>query len=588
MSKWKPMSISPGNMVFPGIKTEGDDVTLSFSASPEEKCLLVLADPTSGRKKQKIELQGEFRRGSLVSVRIKGFLRKNCGYYFEINGRKVKDPSAHLIRNELCFVSGNDTILEKDSRPVTDPSDRLIYKLHVKGFTMQESSLKCERGTFKALEKKLDYIRELGFNTIELMPCYEWEKREGNYWGYASTNYYSAPRGDFAAGSDASAEMKELILAMHQKGILCYLEFHIPYGTNPIIVLNALHRWYDVYHADGFRFLGSGVPQELILSDPYLRQAALIFEHVSERPMSFEPVTDKPTVFYENDDFMLTARGFLKGDKDLIGNFVSLMLKHPGNFLPVNCLANVNGFTLRDTVTYNQKHNENNGENNRDGSDDNKSWNCGIEGPTRRPKIEALRRRQIKNALAYLFLSQGIPLLMAGDEMNRTQLGNNNAYNQDNSVSWLSWKKTKSVRELQNYIRQLIRFRKAHPILHCRQPLRENDARSLGYPDVSFHDHQLWYSLFESDSRSIGLLYNEAYAEEAPTESRLLFVILNSDWKEQNICIPGPPEGQTWQVVLNTAAESGREFETQLFDSDNVFYAARPRSVTILQSRTEE
>src|SRR5699024_172274 len=146
-----------------------------------------------------------------------------------------------------------------------------------------------------------------------------------------------------------------------------------------------------------------------------------------------------------------------------------------------------------DLVSYDYRHNEENGEANRDGTGYNYSWNCGAEGPTRRTAILELRRRQMRNAVLLLMLSQGTPLLLGGDEFGNSQGGNNNAYCQDNATGWTDWSSARKFAGFTEFVKSVIRFRKAHPILHMPCELRATDYRSLGWPEISFHSERAWY-----------------------------------------------------------------------------------------------
>ena len=188
-----------------------------------------------------------------------------------------------------------------------------------------------------------------------------------------------------------------------------------------------------------------------------------------------------------NMQFMEDMRRFLKGDEGMLSAFEFRNRRNPAEYAVIDYMANTNGFTLMDTVSYDRKHNEKNGEENRDGSDYNYSWNCGAEGPTRKKKIVELRKQLLKNAYLLLFLSQGVPLLMAGDEFGNSQDGNNNAYCQDNAVSWLNWKLLETHKDQVDFVKRLIAFRKAHKMFHMDREPRIMDYKSCGRPDVSYH-----------------------------------------------------------------------------------------------------
>ena len=188
-----------------------------------------------------------------------------------------------------------------------------------------------------------------------------------------------------------------------------------------------------------------------------------------------------------NDGFLVDMRRALKGDEDEMNHLIFRSRRNPADFGVINYMANTNGFTLMDMVSYDTKHNEANGEGNQDGNSYNYSWNCGVEGHTRRKKIVELRRKQIRNAALMLFLSQGTPLLLAGDEFGNSKDGNNNSYCQDNEVSWLNWNLLKTNRDIYEFTKAVIAFRKSHPVFHMAGEPKIMDYLSCGRPDVSYH-----------------------------------------------------------------------------------------------------
>lgn len=172
------------------------------------------------------------------------------------------------------------------------------------------------------------------------------------------------------------------------------------------------------------------------------------------------------------------------------------------------------GFTMNDLVSYNYKHNEANGEGNQDGSSYNYSWNCGVEGPTRKVSVRQMRERQIKNAFLMMLLSQGVPMIYHGDEFGNSQSGNNNAYCQDNATGWTDWKGLSRNQGLRKFVKDAIAFRKAHPVLHMPVELKGVDYLTKGFPDVSLHGERAWYLSYENTSRLLGMMYYGAYARE--------------------------------------------------------------------------
>ncbi|MFO7189818.1 MAG: glycogen debranching protein GlgX, partial [Pseudomonadota bacterium] len=256
------------------------------------------------------------------------------------------------------------------------------------------------------------------------------------------------------------------------------------------LIMDSLRYWVTEMHVDGFRFdLASALARELhevdrlgaffdiIRQDPVLSQVKLIAEPWDLGEGGYQ-VGNFPIGWAEwNDKYRDTMRAYWKGDGGIIHEFATRLtgssdLYGRGGRRPyssINFIASHDGFTLHDLVSYNEKHNEANGEDNRDGHDHNLSWNCGVEGPTDDPQIKALREQQKRNMLATLFLSQGVPMLLAGDKLGRTQRGNNNAYCQDNEISWLDWTDNPERAQLFEFTRRLIALRRAHPVFRRRE-----------------------------------------------------------------------------------------------------------------------
>ena len=247
------------------------------------------------------------------------------------------------------------------------------------------------------------------------------------------------------------------------------------------------------------------------------------------------------------------VRKFLKGDMGQVGDMAQRLWGRRtcttrGPTASVNFVTCHDGFTLADLVSYNHKHNEANGEENRDGADDNQSWNGGVEGPTDDPQILALRRRQIKNALTMLMLSQGVPMLLMGDEIGRTQQGNNNAYCQDSPLTWLDWSLQERNAELFRFCQGLIAFRQRHPAL--RQASHASPGSSTGDAlQVTWHGTRAWLPDWAPHSRVLACLLSGA-AAEGPD---VLYVAMNMYWEALAFELPSPPPGQRWHIFANTA-----------------------------------
>ena len=251
----------------------------------------------------------------------------------------------------------------------------------------------------------------------------------------------------------------------------------------------------------------------------------------------------------------------------------------------VNYISNNNTFTLADVFSYNEKHNSANGEENLDGNDWNFSSNYGIEGRTRKAFVKRIREKQIRNALAVLYLAQGIPLLWSGDEAANSQEGNNNAYCQDNKIGWINWKKGREQERLREFVRQMIAFRKAHPILSMKEPFRRNDYKKLGYPDLSYHGAEAWISDIRGITRSVGVMYTENYAqEETPEEAdTFLYIGYNFYMGMQNFALPKLPKGKHWYQIMDTAQMCPFFKEPRLLKNNS--YEAFGQTISILVGR---
>lgn len=258
-----------------------------------------------------------------------------------------------------------------------------------------------------------------------------------------------------------------------------------------------------------------------------------------------------------NGDYRDTVRRFVRGDQGLIGQVASRLAGSGDLFadqggLPINSINFVtchDGFTMLDLVSYNHKHNEANGEQNRDGTDANYSWNCGVEGPTDDPDIRALRARQVRNHMAILLLSQGVPMLLAGDELLRTQNGNNNAWCQDNEISWIDWELAERNADMVRFVREMIALRKRHPALRRDRFLTGADREDEELPDITWHGADLdppdWH-----DPTSRTLAFTLAPVEDG---ERMLHVVMNMS--DEPLERPLPDSGgSTWHLAVDTAA----------------------------------
>ena len=359
------------------------------------------------------------------------------------------------------------------------------------------------------------------------------------------------------------------------------------------LIMDSLRYWVQEMHVDGFRFdLASALARELhevdrlgaffdiIHQDPVLSQVKLIAEPWDLGEGGYQ-VGNFPVGWTEwNGKYRDTVRAYWKGDGGLIGELAyrltgsSDLYERDGRkpYASINLVTAHDGFTLYDLVSYNGKHNEANQEDNRDGSDHNLSWNCGAEGPTDDPEIRRLRERQKRNFIATLFLSQGVPMLVAGDEMQRTQNGNNNAYCQDNPLSWVNWELTPENRDFLKFVREMVALRQKHPIFRRRYFFQGRQIRGTGIKDLAWlrpdgeeMGEQEWH---ESAARCLGLFLAGEGLEEKDERGRPVtdddfLLLLNAHHERIDFTLPGFAKASSgWTVMVDTfdGARHGQHF----------------------------
>ena len=352
------------------------------------------------------------------------------------------------------------------------------------------------------------------------------------------------------------------------------------------LIMDSLRYWVLEMRVDGFRFdLASALARQLfevdrlgaffdiIHQDPVISQVKLIAEPWDLGPGGYQ-VGNFPVLWSEwNGKYRDCVRRFWKGDGGTVAEMATRLsgssdLYQKTSRKPTASLNFVtchDGFTLRDLVSYQYKHNEANGENNRDGTDQNNSWNCGAEGPTDDVSINALRARQQRNFLATLLLSQGVPMLLAGDELNHTQLGNNNAYCQDSTLTWLNWDLAPDQRELLEFVRELIKLRKQNPVFRRRhffqgRPIHGLDVKDLSWltPAGTEMSHQDWNAGY-ARCLGMGLLgdqIDEIDAQGDRIVSGSFLILLNANHECVSFRISARAQDQNWELVLDTSSAS--------------------------------
>jgi glycogen operon protein len=353
--------------------------------------------------------------------------------------------------------------------------------------------------------------------------------------------------------------------------------------NNPIVrnmVLDCLRYWAAEYHIDGFRFdlasiLGRdpwGAPLsnppllESLAYDPILAKCKLIAEAWDAGGLyqvgSF-PAYGRWAEW--NGKYRDALRKFLKGEMGLAGEMVQRLQGSPDLYAGRGATATINfitahdGFTLYDLFAYNEKHNHANGEGGMDGANDNESWNCGWEGETDDPGINALRRRLIKNAVAILMVSQGVPMVTMGDEFGRTQYGNNNTFCHDNELSWVDWKLKEKNEDIFEFFKNSLHFRHSHPALRNRWHLSNQDGVGSGYPDISWHGVKPWQPDMSPGSRMLAFMLCGKNARGGRQPDDYIYVAMNMHWETHWFDLPSLPDGRQWHVFANTAAAHGFE-----------------------------
>lgn len=365
--------------------------------------------------------------------------------------------------------------------------------------------------------------------------------------------------------------------------------------NHPVVqqmILECLRYWTIEYHVDGFRFDlasilgrnedGSPMSQPPLLKnlagDPVLRNVKLIAEAWDAGGLYQVGHFPAYTRWAEwNGKYRDDMRSFLKGDywfaavaaRRLTGSADLYTDQYRGFASSINFLTCHDGFSLWDLYSYNEKHNEANGWNNSDGNDDNRSWNCGAEGETDDPGIQKLRLRMMKNACMALMCSRGTPMFLSGDEFGDTRFGNNNPYCQDNAISWLDWKRLDTNRELYQFFKKMIWFRREH------SAIRRDLARSeTGFPAVSLHTDQPWVNPVDRETKALAV----CYAGRTEQGEDLIYLALNVYWEEQRFELPKLPESYEWRCFADTALDGTGQENGSVAITE---YRLHPRSAAV-------
>ena len=511
--------------------------------------------------------------------------------------------------------------------------DLVIYETHVRGYTKDKSSGVSAPGTFAGLKDKIPYLKDLGINAVELMPIFEFDEMESarvvdgvqlyNYWGYNTVSFF-APNTSYAFNEEHNHEgdeLKSLIKALKENGIEVILDVvfnHTAEGNEmgPCFSFKGIdNNVYYMLTPDAHYYNFSGCGNVMNCNHPVVRSFIIdCLRHWANPPilesLAFDPVLGKMKLIAEawdagglyqvgsfpswnrwaewNGRYRDDMRSFLKGDDGMAGNAITRItgsrdLYSPesrGHKASVNFMTCQDGFTLYDLYSYNEKHNEKNGWNNTDGDNNGHSWNCGAEGETDDPNVNGLRRRLIKNAFAALLCSRGPAMFFAGDEFCNTQFGNNNAYCQDNIISWLDWSRLEEFKEIHDFVRHMIQFRKEHPILR-----KMTKHSSCQFPEISVHNGTPFNASTDYKTKLIGIMY--AGRNEEDKEDDIVFYCMNAYWEPLVMQLPVLPNGKHWHVDTNTNAEyfDGEDFtaKTEFLGVNTIRVPARTTIILVAE-----
>jgi glycogen operon protein len=653
-------------------------------AEPQE---LIGLDPEANRTGDiwHVWVQG-IRPGQLYGYRVDGPYDPEQGHRFNPH-KLLIDPYATAITHldtwdfkqargydpqaadlDLSFSTVNNaqvtpkcviTQTHFDWEGVTPPkrgwADTVIYEMHVRGYTRDESAGVDHPGTFRGVIEKIPYLQDLGVTAVELMPVQEFNEFEvdhpnpltgeelRNFWGYNPTAFM-APSGHFAADGrhgQQVIEFKQMVKELHRAGIEVFLDvvfnhtaeghelgptfswrgfdnsiyymlesdrryFRDYTGTgntvkadHPVVrdlILDALRYWVLEMHVDGFRFdlasvlgrdqngdlLAEAPLIERIAEDPILRDIKIIAE-AWDAAGAYQVGSFYATSRWAewNGRFRDDVRRFWRGDAGQRGAFATRLSGSAdlyetagrGPLTSVNYITSHDGFTLNDLVSYRWKHNLPNGENNRDGQNANYSANYGVEGPTDDPGISRIRERQVRNFLLTLFVSRGVPMMLGGDEFRRTQKGNNNAYCQDNEISWVDWAKREEYAGLTRFVRQLIRFRRQVA------PFTRNEYYTDA--EVEWLDCRSRTPDWDDpDGRCLTMMIPSM--EEGDPDILLVF---NAGANGREFTLPPTPSGGEWYRKVDTSLPSPEDILTaggEVHLEDQSVYSLDPHSSAVL------
>ena len=693
--KLQPLDVIEGYEVRPGFYNRDgaaaapNGVSFTLHSVGAVSCTLLLFRPQETEPFARLKFPESYHIGNTYSMLVFDIKIEEFEYAFQVEGPYDKengllfdkdnillDPYAKAVTGQRKWGERPEEgeyfvyharVVENNfdwgnTRQLEIPmEDLVIYEMHVRGYTKDESSGVSAKGTYEGLRQKIPYLKDLGINAVELMPIFEFDEMESarvvdgvqlyNYWGYNTVCFF-APNTSYSSvveHNHEGDELKQLIYELKENGIEVILDVvfnHTAEGnedgpcfsfkgidnniyyiltpdghyynfsgcgnvlncnhpTTRRFIIDCLRYWVTEYRVDGFRFDlasiltrdQSGAPMaeppilQEIACDAILGKVKLIAEAWDAAGLyqvgNF-PAYNRWSEW--NGRYRDDMRRFLKGDEGMAGTALTRItgsrdLYDPserGRSASVNFITCHDGFTLYDLYSYNAKHNEKNGWNNTDGDNNGNSWNCGAEGETDDPKVKSLRLRMIKNAFATLMCSRGPAMFYAGDEFCNTQYGNNNAYCQDNRISWLDWNRLTEYKEIHDFFRYMISFRKRYAIIR-----KHTKEAACGLPEISIHNGYPWNAGINYNTRLIGIMY--AGRDESDTRDEIVFYGMNAYWEPLTMQLPDLPKGMKWKICVNTFVEYEDEKDMAAFTEFTYGRSLKipPRSVVVLVAEEE-
>lgn len=419
----KKIKTKRGNPAILGVSRTQEGVNFAVASDTDRLCLNLFK---SGKKKPEytIELGNEYRYGDVFAVEVSGVDFESLEYNYSRDGVSFPDEYAKVMSGvhefghaakDACYKSKVLTqgFEWEEDRPLDIPyEDLILYRIHPRGYTRHSSSGVACRGTFEGIMEKIPYIRELGVNAVEFMPVYEFEEvrkwsedhtqqydlppvDKVNYWGYTTGQYFALKSAYTVLGktsNDYTSEFKRLVKEFHKNNIEVIVEMYFPQDARINMISECVRYWVLEYHLDGIHINCSEDALKMIANDPLLARTKLFAPYWNNKGVNG---SHKNLANY-NGAYMNVIRKFLKGDENQLTAFVNAQKNNSRSIANINYISNHNTLSLNDMVSYDRKHNEVNGENNRDGEDFNNSWNCGVEGKSRKKAVNDLRMKQIK------------------------------------------------------------------------------------------------------------------------------------------------------------------------------------------------